>query len=87
MNESKTCRKCKITRASDEFYVNRLVCMECMRARAADRYRVSSRAVTCPCCQANLTVIRYQQKNSSEVMILESLVPSIQTIEIRSEST
>lgn len=76
--ETKQCRICEcILSASSDYYPNRAVCKFCLRGRAANNYRVSKRAVKCPCCESNLTLIRYQKKNgldSDQVLALETAV-------------
>lgn len=60
---TKKCNTCGIVQSTDEYYASRAVCKSCVRQRASDHYRVSRRAIKCPCCEANLTLLRFRRKH------------------------
>jgi hypothetical protein len=80
-SESKQCRICEHILSADQFYHNRAICKSCIRARSSVKYRVSSRAVRCPNCSCNLSVIRYQKKNGA---LEESSEPTIEAVQVGS---
>lgn len=59
----KKCNKCDTIKDIEHFYAARSVCKSCVRQKASDHYRVSRRAIKCPCCEANLTLLRFRRKH------------------------